>query len=227
MNMDAAELRDLMTALMSKQTNTYSGNLRKLGYATDENPSSITIYPKDFAGKGRVKEILADYNARMEREDPDKVITYTDIVDTLMSSVTDIVDAISAALIAFVAISLVVSSVMIGVITYISVLERRKEIGILRAIGASKRNISEVFNAETFIIGAMAGLMGVGITYLLLIPANRIIASVAGEVNIRAFLQPTAAAILVALSIVLTLLGGLIPSRKAARQDPVTALRSE
>ena len=227
MNMDAAELRDLMTALMSKQTNTYSGNLRKLGYATDETPSSITIYPKDFAGKGRIKEILADYNARMEQEDPDRVITYTDLVDTLMSSVTDIVDAISTVLIAFVAISLVVSSVMIGVITYISVLERRKEIGILRAIGASKRNISEVFNAETFIIGAMAGLLGVGITYLLLIPANRIIASVAGEVNIRAFLQPAAAAILVALSIVLTLLGGLIPSRKAARQDPVTALRSE
>ena len=227
MNMDAAELRDLMTALMSKQSNTYSGNLRKLGYATDETPSTITIYPKDFAGKNRIKEILAEYNARMEREDPDKVITYTDIVDTLMSSVTDIVDAISAVLIAFVAVSLVVSSVMIGVITYISVLERRKEIGILRAIGASKRNISEVFNAETFIIGAMAGLMGVGITYLLLIPANRIIASVAGEVNIRAFLQPSAAAILVALSIVLTLLGGLIPSRKAARQDPVTALRSE
>ncbi len=227
MNMDAAELRDLMTALMSKQSNTYSGNLRKLGYATDETPSSITIYPKDFAGKGRIKEILADYNARMEQEDPDKVITYTDLVDTLMSSVTDIVDAISTVLIAFVAISLVVSSVMIGVITYISVLERRKEIGILRAIGASKRNISEVFNAETFIIGAMAGLLGVGITYLLLIPANRIIASVAGEVNIRAFLQPAAAAILVALSIVLTLLGGLIPSRKAARQDPVTALRSE
>ena len=227
MNMDAAELRDLMTALMSKQSNTYSGNLRKLGYATDEIPSSITIYPKDFAGKGRIKEILADYNARMEQEDPDKVITYTDIVDTLMSSVTDIVDAISAVLIAFVAVSLVVSSVMIGVITYISVLERRKEIGILRAIGASKRNISEVFNAETFIIGAMAGLLGVGITYLLLIPANRIIASVAGEVNIRAYLPITAAGILVALSIVLTLLGGLIPSRKAARQDPVTALRSE
>ena len=227
MNMDPAELRDLMTALMSKQTNTYAGNLRKLGYATDENPSSITIYPRDFAGKGRIKDILADYNARMEREDPDKVITYTDLVDTLMSSVTDIVDAISAVLIAFVAVSLVVSSVMIGVITYISVLERRKEIGILRAIGASKRNISEVFNAETFIIGAMAGLLGVGITYLLLIPANRIIASVAGEVNIRAYFPVTAAAILVALSIVLTLLGGLIPSRKAARQDPVTALRSE
>ncbi|MBO4419317.1 MAG: ABC transporter ATP-binding protein/permease [Oscillospiraceae bacterium] len=227
MNMDAAELRDLMTALMSKQTNTYSGNLRKLGYALDENPASITIYPRDFAGKGRIKDILAEYNARMEQVDSDKVITYTDIVDTLMSSVTDIVDAISAVLIAFVAVSLVVSSVMIGVITYISVLERRKEIGILRAIGASKRNISEVFNAETFIIGAMAGLLGVGITYLMLIPANKIIASVAGEVNIRAYLPPTAAAILVTLSIVLTLLGGLIPSRKAARQDPVTALRSE
>ena len=227
MNMDATELRDLMTALLSKQTNTYSGNLRKLGYALDEDPASITIYPKDFDGKGRIKEILADYNARMEAEDPDKVITYTDIVDTLMSSVTDIVDAISAVLIAFVAVSLIVSSVMIGVITYISVLERRKEIGILRAIGASKRNISEVLNAETFIIGAMAGLLGVGITYLMLIPANRIIASVAGEVNIRAYLPPTSAAILVALSIVLTLMGGLIPSRKAARQDPVTALRSE
>ena len=227
MNMDPAELRDLMTALMSKQSNTYAGNLRKLGYAADENPASITIYPKDFAGKARVKEILEDYNKRMEREDPDKVITYTDIVDTLMSSVTDIVDAISAVLIAFVAVSLVVSSVMIGVITYISVLERRKEIGILRAIGASKGNVSQVFNAETFIIGALAGLLGVGITYLLLIPANRLIASVAGEVQIRAYLPITAAAILVALSIGLTLLGGLIPSRKAARQDPVTALRSE
>ena len=207
MNMDPGELRDLMTALMSRQTNTYAGNLRKLGYAADEDPASITIYPKDFDGKSRVKAILEEYNARMEKEDPDKVITYTDIVDTLMSSVTDIVDAISAVLIAFVAVSLVVSSVMIGVITYISVLERRKEIGILRAIGASKRNISQVFNAETFIIGALAGLLGVGITYLLLVPANRIIASVAGEVNIRAYLPVTAAAILVALSIGLTLLG--------------------
>ena len=149
------------------------------------------------------------------------------MVDTLMSSVTDIVDAISTVLIAFVAISLVVSSVMIGVITYLSVLERRKEIGSLRAIGASKRNISTVFNAETFIIGALAGLLGVGITYLLLIPANRIIASLAGQVEIRAYLPPTSAAILVALSVVLTLIGGLIPAKKAARSDPVTALRSE
>ena len=227
MNMDPGELRDLMTALMSRQTNSYAGNLRKLGWAADEDPASITIYPRDFDGKTRVKEILTDYNARMEKEDPDKVITYTDIVDTLMSSVTDIVDAISAVLIAFVAVSLVVSSVMIGVITYISVLERRKEIGVLRAIGASKGNVSQVFNAETFIIGALAGLLGVGITYVLLVPANRIIAHYAGDVQIRAYLPPLAAAILVALSVLLTLLGGLIPSRKAARQDPVAALRSE
>ncbi|MBQ1756617.1 MAG: ABC transporter permease, partial [Oscillospiraceae bacterium] len=228
MNMEPSELRDLMTALISRQSNTYDGNLHSLGYADLEKPDSITIYPRDFEGKRRVKQILEDYNTRMtETGQDEKVITYTDMVDTLMSSVTDIVDAISTVLIAFVAISLVVSSVMIGVITYISVLERRKEIGILRAIGASKRNISTVFNAETFIIGALAGLLGVGITYLLLIPANRIIASLAGQVEIRAYLPPTSAAILVALSVVLTLIGGLIPAKKAARSDPVTALRSE
>ena len=228
MNMDPAELRDLMTALLSKQSNTYDGNLRKLGYADTDRPTSITIYPTDFDGKSAIKAILEDYNQSMlAAGEEEKVITYTDVVDTLMSSVTDIVDAISTVLIAFVAISLVVSSVMIGVITYISVLERRKEIGILRAIGASKRNISQVFNAETFIIGALAGLLGVGITWLLLIPANRIIASLAGNVQIRAFLPVTSAAILVALSIVLTLLGGFIPAKKAARQDPVAALRSE
>ena len=228
MNMDAAELRDLMSTLLSKQTNTFDGNLRRLGYAEKENPSSITIYPRDFSGKTAVKRILEDYNRRMaESGQEEKVISYTDMVDTLMSSVTDIVDAISTVLIAFVAISLVVSSVMIGVITYISVLERRKEIGILRAIGASKRNISQVFNAETFIIGALAGLLGVGITYLLLIPANRIIAKLAEGVDIRAYLPVKAAAILVLLSIFLTLIGGFIPSKKAARSDPVTALRSE
>ena len=228
MNMDPAELRDLMTSLLSKQDNSYAGNLRKLGYAREDTPTSITIYPKDFDGKKAIKAILDDYNQEMTRTgQEDKVITYTDMVDTLMSSVTDIVDAISTVLIAFVAISLLVSSVMIGVITYISVLERRKEIGILRAIGASKRNISQVFNAETFIIGALAGLLGVGITWLLLIPTNRIIARFAGQVQIRAYLPVTSAAILVALSIVLTLLGGFIPAKKAARQDPVAALRSE
>ena len=157
----------------------------------------------------------------------EKVIVYTDIVDTLMSSVTDIIDAISVILIAFVAVSLVVSSVMIGVITYISVLERRKEIGILRSIGASKHNISNVFNAETFIIGALAGVLGIVITYLLLIPANSLIHSLSGQNDINAILPPVAAVLLIVLSIVLTLIGGLIPSRKAARQDPVAALRSE
>ena len=157
----------------------------------------------------------------------DKVISYTDMVDSLMSSVTDIVNAISYVLIAFVAISLVVSSIMIGVITYISVLERKKEIGILRALGASKHNISQVFNAETFIIGALAGLFGVGITYLLLIPGNAILRALLPSQNIYAFLPPGSSVILVVLSIILTLIGGLIPSRKAAKKDPVIALRTE
>ena len=157
----------------------------------------------------------------------EKVITYTDLVGTLMSSVTDIVNIISYVLVAFVAISLVVSSIMIGVITYISVLERKKEIGILRAIGASRHNVSQVFNAETFIIGFCAGAMGIGITLLLLIPANSIIRSLADGVNVKAALPPVAAVVLIGLSVVLTLLGGLIPSRKAAKSDPVTALRTD
>ena len=144
-----------------------------------------------------------------------------------MSSVTDIINVISYVLVAFVAISLVVSSIMIGVITYISVLERKKEIGILRAIGASKNNISQVFNAESFIIGLCAGLLGIGITLLLLIPGNLLIHHLANSEDINAVLPAGAAAVLVALSVVLTLLGGLIPSGKAARQDPVTALRTE
>lgn len=144
-----------------------------------------------------------------------------------MSSVTEIVDTISYVLVAFVAISLVVSSIMIGVITYISVLERRKEIGILRAIGASKHNISQVFNAETFIIGLCAGVIGIGLTLLLLIPGNALIHSLAGTTDINASLPAVSGVILIGLSVVLTLIGGLIPSRKAAKSDPVAALRSE
>ena len=155
------------------------------------------------------------------------MISYTDVVGTLMSSVTDIVDTISYVLIAFVAISLVVSSIMIGVITYISVLERKKEIGILRAIGASKRNISQVFNAETFIIGLCAGLIGIGLSLLFLIPGNMIIHHVADNTSVNAVLPPVPAVILIILSVVLTLIGGLIPSKKAAKSDPVTALRTE
>lgn len=157
----------------------------------------------------------------------EQVITYTDVVGTLMSSVTDIVDIISYVLIAFVAISLVVSSIMIGVITYISVLERKKEIGILRAIGASKGNVSQVFNAETFIIGFCAGLIGIGLTLLLLIPCNAVIHHLADTTAVSAALPFVPAAVLILLSIGLTLLGGLIPSRKAAKSDPVTALRTE
>ena len=228
MNFSGEELRDLMTSLLSTEETSFESNLRKLGYADPDKPATITIYPTDFEGKARVKAILEDYN-EIQRQSgaEEKVITYTDVVDTLMSSVTDIINAISYVLIAFVAISLVVSSIMIGVITYISVLELNKEIGILRAIGASKRNISEVFNAETFIIGGLAGVLGVGITLLLLIPTNHIIHTLADMDNINAALPPRAAVILIVLSIILTLIGGIIPSRKAARSDPVAALRSE
>lgn len=159
--------------------------------------------------------------------DESKMIRYTDMVGTLMTSVTEIVDTISYVLVAFVAISLVVSSIMIGVITYISVLERKKEIGILRAIGASKHNISQVFNAETFIIGLCAGVIGIGLTLLLLIPGNALIHSLAGTTDINASLPTVYGVILIGLSVVLTLIGGLIPSRKAAKSDPVTALRAE
>ena len=228
MNMNEDDLSELMMSLMSYENTSYDSNLKKLGYADLDTPGGINIYPKDFECKSEIVNILDAYNARMEKEGEDeKVITYTDIVGTLMSSVTDIVNIISYVLVAFVAISLVVSSIMIGVITYISVLERKKEIGILRAIGASKHNVSQVFNAETFIIGFCAGAMGIGITLLLLIPANQLIRSLAGDVNVRAALPPMAAVILVGLSVVLTLLGGLIPSRKAAKSDPVTALRTD
>ncbi len=228
MNLDGEELRELMMSMNSGASASYEGNLQKLGYADFDEPTEIAIYPKDFESKEQIVSILDDYNSRMEKEGKeDRVITYTDMVGTLMSSVTDIVDVVSYVLIAFVAISLVVSSIMIGVITYISVLERRKEIGILRAMGASKRNISQVFNAETFIIGLCAGLMGIGLTLLLLIPGNALIHHLAETDAINASLPATAAVILILLSVGLTVLSGLLPSGKAAKSDPVTALRSE
>ncbi|MBN2840278.1 MAG: ABC transporter ATP-binding protein/permease [Coriobacteriia bacterium] len=226
-NMDEGELTQLMLSMMVTEQSSYDGNLAKLGYADFAKPSSIDIYPVDFESKGRVIEILDGYNEQMEAEGADdKVITYTDIVGTLMSSVTDIVNVVSYVLVAFVAISLVVSSIMIGVITYISVLERIKEIGILRSIGASKRDIRRVFNAETLIVGLVAGLLGIGVTSLLIIPANAVIQANFDIENV-AILPGIAAAALVVISMGLTFLAGLIPSSAASRKDPVEALRSE
>ena len=227
MNMDTDELSELMMSLMTTETSSYDGNLKNLGYADFDKPSGINIYPKDFENKQKVIDILDNYNEDMKKVDEDKVISYTDYVGTLMSSVTDIINVISYVLIAFVAISLVVSSIMIGVITYISVLERKKEIGILRAIGASKKNISQVFNAETFIIGLLAGVLGIVITLILLIPSNMFIHEIAGNVDVSATLPVAGGVILIVLSVILTLIGGLIPSKKAAQEDPVTALRTE
>lgn len=228
MNMTGDQLTELMMSMNSGDSASYENNLATLGYVDFDVPSGIDIYPKDFESKEQVVKILDDYNSKMEEEGKEEqVITYTDVVGTLMSSVTDIIDIISYVLIAFVAISLVVSSIMIGVITYISVLERKKEIGILRAIGASKGNISQVFNAETFIIGFCAGAMGIIISLLLLIPGNALIHYLAGKDAVNAVLPVRPAVILILLSVVLTLIGGLIPSRKAAKSDPVTALRTE
>lgn len=228
MKMNEKELAELFNSLMNKESVTYESNLKKLNYANFDEPSGIDIYPKDFEGNKAITSLIKDYNTRMEKNgEEDKVISYADMIGSLMSSVTTIVDTISYVLIAFVAISLVVSSIMIGVITYISVLERKKEIGILRAMGASKQNISQVFNAETIIIGGLAGIIGVGITLLLIIPINQIIAAISNGVNVKASLPLGAGVILVVLSIVLTLIGGIIPSKKAAKEDPVLALRSE
>ena len=228
LNMDESSLAALLDSLTRTADDTLKSNLKTLGYADPDEPDEIRIYPRDFAAKAEIVNILNAYNEHVKAlGQDDKVIRYTDMVGMMMSSVTQIVDIISYVLVAFVAISLVVSSIMIGVITYISVMERRKEIGILRAIGASKRNISEVFNAETFIVGLLAGLIGIGMTLLLLIPANALIHSLSGEQNLNAVLPLGSSVILIALSVLLTILGGLIPAKGAARSDPVAALRSE
>ncbi len=206
---------------------TYDQNLTTLGYSEIEKPSYINIYPKDFESKEKIVEIIDKYNEKAKSEGREEdTIEYTDYVGLMMSSITSIISAISYILIAFVAISLVVSSIMIGIITYISVLERTKEIGILRAIGASKKDISHVFNAETAIVGFVAGGLGILVSYLLTIPINMIIASLT-DVNMRAAIPVMGAVILVAISILLTLIAGLLPSRIAAKKDPVVALRTE
>ena len=208
-------------------SSTYYDNMNTLGVIDLDTPSSINIYPVDFEAKEKITDIISEYNTRMENSgEKSKVITYTDIVGMLMSSVTDIINAISYILIAFVAISLVVSSIMIGIITYISVLERTKEIGILRSIGASKRDISRVFNAETVIIGLVSGGIGIGITLLLNIVINIIIENIT-DISGLSQLPAIAGLVLVAISVMLTLIAGLLPSRVAAKKDPVVALRSE
>ena len=206
---------------------TYEGNLEKLGVTSIETPSMIEIFPKDFEAKEEIERIIREYNDKVKAEGKEELqIRYTDFIGLMMESVTTIINAISAILIAFVAISLVVSSIMIGIITYISVLERTKEIGILRAMGASKRDISRVFNAETLIVGFTAGLIGILVTLLLTIPANFIILSITGIANV-CVLPWQGGVILVVIRMVLTLIAGLIPAKKASNKDPVTALRTE
>ena len=204
---------------------TYEENLELLGYVDKDSPSSISLYAASFADKDEIARIISEYNAAVEDEEDE--ISYTDYVAILMSSVSTIINAISYVLIAFVAISLVVSSIMIGIITYISVLERTKEIGILRSIGASKRDVSNVFNAETLIEGFAAGVIGIGITLLLIIPINAIVQNLTGIESLRAILPASGGVALVVISMILTFIAGLIPSGFAARRDPVEALRTE
>ncbi len=224
-NLDADDLTEIMLSMSTKEERTFENNLKAFGYADLNKPYEVSIYPISFESKAEVINILNEYNEKMRLEDESKVISYTDLVGLLMSSVTEIIDMISMVLIAFVAISLIVSSIMIGVITYISVLERIKEIGILRAIGASKKDISHVFNAETIIEGLVSGLLGVGVTALGCMLANAIL--VANDYPAVAQLPLNAAVILVAISVVLTFIAGLIPARSASKKDPVEALRSE
>lgn len=203
---------------------TYEVNLKKLGYVDLDDPSTINLYASSFENKDVIEEVIAEYNKSVDELSE---IKYTDYVGIMMSSVTTIINAITYVLIAFVAVSLIVSSIMIGVITLISVQERTKEIGILRAIGASKKNVSSLFNAETVIIGFTSGLLGVGITYLLCIPINMILHALTGISNLSAQLPILTAVILIAISVLLTLFAGIIPSRSAAKKDPVVALRTE
>ena len=225
--MSPEQIADMMETYRENQEATYEDNLATLGAVDLDKPYSISIYPKSFDDKEKIANAIEEYNQKQRNEGKEEnVITYSDLVGTMMKSVTNIIDAVSYALIGFVSISLIVSSIMIGIITYISVLERTKEIGILRAIGASKKDISKVFNAETFIIGLIAGLLGIGITILLTIPINHLIYNLSG-VAIKATLEPVAGLILVLISMFLTIIAGLIPAKMASKKDPVEALRTE
>ena len=226
-NLSAEDLAKVMETYNQNVNASYENNLETLGAIDLDSPSSINIYPKDFDSKDKITAAIEEYNQK-QRDDgkEENVISYTDLVGVMMNSVSQIIDTISYVLIAFVAISLIVSSIMIGIITYISVLERTKEIGILRAIGASKKDISRVFNAETFIVGLIAGLLGIGITILLTFPINSLIYTITG-VAVNVALPPIGGIILVLISMILTIIAGLIPAKMASKRDPVEALRTE
>lgn len=223
--LSAEDLAKMMETYTENMNSSYEKNLEKLGAVDLDNPTSINIYPKDFESKDGITKEIESYNQKQKDEGREEnVINYTDMVGIMMKSVNQIINIISYVLIAFVAISLIVSSIMIGIITYISVLERTKEIGILRSIGASKKDISRVFNAETFIVGLISGLLGIGITVLLTIPINSVIYGLTG-VSVKAMVPPVAGVILVVISMTLTMIAGLIPSKMASKKDPVEALR--
>jgi putative ABC transport system permease protein len=211
-------------AVLEFSPSSYDINIRKLGYVDLDAPATINLYASTFEEKDVIEDAISEYNSNVEEM---QRISYTDYVGLMMSSVTTIINAITYVLISFVAVSLIVSSIMIGVVTLISVQERTKEIGILRAIGASKKNVSGMFNAETVIIGFTSGLIGVLTTYLLCIPINLILHDLTGINNLSAQLPVPVAVLLVAISVMLTLISGIIPSRSAAKKDPVVALRTE
>ena len=228
LNFTQDELTRVISAMFDEKDATFNTNLALLGYQELDDPMEVAFYFSSFDGKTHFMEFLDKYNDLMrEYEQDKKVIEYSDTTGLLMSSVKTIVDAVSYVLIAFVSISLIVSSIMIGIITYISVYERTKEIGILRAIGASKRNISSIFNAETFIVGLLSGLFGITISYLLIPVINSVMHAFTGDIPLNARLTPVSALILIIISVVLTLIGGLIPAKSASKKDPVEALRSE
>ena len=222
-SMSQSEIVEYYKTITENLTSTYKENLDKLGVASLDDPKTISLYPKDFNSKEEITKIIDDYNKGKDEKDQ---IKYTDLVGIMMSSVSTIVNVISSVLIAFVAISLVVSSIMIAIITYISVIERTKEIGILRAIGASKNDISRVFNAETLIEGLTAGVLGILVTILLNIPINIIIKDKVNISNISV-LPVDGAIILILISIFLTVIAGFIPAKIASKKDPVEALRTE
>jgi ABC-type antimicrobial peptide transport system permease subunit len=227
MKLSDEQLQDAAVSMMASGEKTYDGNLASFGYADFDAPYEIVFYPRDFEAKEKTKEFIDEYNKKMEDAgDKEKMVEWTDIIGTMMSSVTKMVNLVSAGLIAFISISLVVSSIMIGVITYISVLERRKEIGILRAMGARKKDIRNIFNSETMITGLFAGVIGVLVAALITIPTNIIVENV-GDISNIAVLPVSGAIILVAISVFLTFISGLIPASSAAKKDAAEALRSE